>query len=159
MPIITSGKYYYARLNDKQKNAYMALLSGIEAHSDEVKIPSMSTDEASTMFNCLLNDNPLIFHVSSYSHFSYAMKSGIRPNYKYTKQVVKDYTDKILHYMKVFDSVKAKSDAEKELYVHDFCVKNFSYDSAFGEHAHSVLGPILHGTAVCEGISRETTLS
>jgi len=67
---------------------------------------------------------------------------------------MKDYSDAIMHFLQTFDHLKDKNDDEKELYVHDYCIKNFSYDYSFGEHAHSVLGPILHGTSVCEGISK-----
>jgi hypothetical protein len=59
----------------------------------------------------------------------------------------------------VFDSIKLKSDNEKEYFVHDYCLKHFKYDYNFGEHAHTSLGLVLNGTAICEGIAKFTKLA
>jgi hypothetical protein len=43
--------------------------------------------------------------------------------------------------------------------VHDFCINNFKYDHAFGENAYTILGLVLDGKAVCEGIAKFVKLA
>ena len=47
----------------------------------------------------------------------------------------------------------------KELAIHDHCLANFKYDYTFGCNAHSILGPILQKSAVCEGIAKFAKLA
>jgi hypothetical protein len=54
--------------------------------------------------------------------------------------------------LRVYDTVKGKSDREKEQFVHDYCSEHFAYGDMGGE-SHTVLGLVLHKTAVCEGIA------
>jgi len=83
----------------------------------------------------------------------------IRLDYKYPQSFVRQTTQTVRQYLQVFDTVKSSSDLEKERYVHDYCLNNFQYDHSFGEHSHSILGPILNKTAVCEGIAKFVKLS
>ena len=127
----------------------------------EIRIPPMPINESSKIFNYVLLDNPLIFHTKTFSQTNYLNKKkyGFKPNYKYPKQMMRSYKSTVLKFLQVFDPIKTKSDADKELHVHDYCVKNFSYDYSFGEYAHNILGPVVHKTAVCEGIAKFAKLA
>jgi transglutaminase/protease-like cytokinesis protein 3 len=61
--------------------------------------------------------------------------------------------------LRVFDTVKGKSDLDKELYVHDYCLTNFTYEYAPDDYSYTILGPILRNTAVCEGIAKYVKLA
>jgi len=152
--------YYCGRLTEEQKVIYGTMLSGIRAFDDEIKLPLIPINETSMIFDCLLLDNPLIFYVSSFSQSNdfYKKKSAIKPNYKYARQFVKQNVRVVMKYLHTFDSLKTKGDIEKETYIHDYCLENFSYDYTFSDYSHSILGPVLNKTAVCEGIAKFTKL-
>jgi len=62
MPKIVSSKYYYSRLDDKNKKTYMTILSGLESHCDEIKISPMSIADISKIYHYVTHDNPLIYN-------------------------------------------------------------------------------------------------
>jgi len=155
------SRYYYTCLTNKQKTIYAAMLSGIRTYSKEIKMPFIPIDELSMVFNYMLLDNPMIFYVSSFTQLSDSDKKDceVKPDYKYTKSAADGYTDAINKCLRVFDGLKGKSDIEKELFVHDFCLNNFIYDHSFRDNSYSVLGPVLNRTAVCEGIAKFVKLA
>lgn len=158
----STGSYYFDRLTNSQKNAYTAIVSGIDGFASEIKLPLMPVNEISMIVDCVRLDNPLFFYVSS--TFNYVKdlsknKCIVRLDYKYPRSFVRQTTNTIMTYLRVFDTVKSGSDVDKEIYVHDYCLNNFHYDNSFGDDSHSILGPILNKTAVCEGIAKFVKLS
>ena len=43
---------------------------------------------------------------------------------------------------------------EKELFIHDYIVKNVRYDRLTKPYSHEVTGPLCHGIGVCEGMAK-----
>jgi hypothetical protein len=121
----------------------------------------MQHDELVDVFNAVLLDNPLIFHVTSYNYVicSVGRKCSFKPIYRYSQNVHERYSRKISGFLSVFDCVMHKTDEDKELFVHDFCLENFTYDYSFGEFSYSALGCILKKSAVCEGIAKFVKLA
>ena len=159
---VYGSKYYLSRLTDEQKGFYKTVLSGIKNHLKEIYMPLMPTGDLIKIFSYVLLDNPMIFFLSSsYSHTSDSNKQqcAIIPEYKFTQNETNEYVKDIMEYLKVFDSLKDKSDFDKELYVHDFCLNNFSYDYTFGDKSYSVLGLVHNKAAVCEGIAKFVKLA
>ncbi|MCL2249783.1 MAG: hypothetical protein FWC13_10995 [Oscillospiraceae bacterium] len=150
-------RYYRTRLTPLQKSIYKTILAGLKSHTVRTKVPAQPINEISRIFTFVLLDNPLIFFTAA-PPFNYismpGRKSEVLPNYKFVKQIAKQYSDEVNLYLQRFDSFKVKPDVEKVQIVHDYCLEHFSYDHGAGEHAHSILGPILHRTAVCEGIAK-----
>lgn len=160
-PSVGNGNYYYGRLTDEQKSLYRTILSGIDSFTKEIKLPLRPVNEVLTIFNSVLLDNPMIFYVSSFNQANdlYKQKCIMRPDYKYAQHFVRQNTNHIRSYLQVFDAQKTKSDVEKEIYVHDYCLNNFSYDYTFSDYSFSILGPVLNRTSVCEGIAKFVKLS
>lgn len=46
------------------------------------------------------------------------------------------------------------SEKEKELFIHDFIVKNVKYDKLKKEYSHEIIGALGNGVAVCEGMAK-----
>ena len=161
LPIDSGGgsRYYFTCLTDKQKEIYNAMLSGIRTYSKEIRIPLKPIDEVSKIFNYMLLDNPMIFYVSSSFRLSSGLHGTFIPDYKYARHLAEEYTVAIKKYLSVFDGLKYKSDLDKEIFVHDYCLNNFSYDYAFKDNSFSVLGPVINKTAVCEGIAKFVKLA
>ena len=152
-----ASQYYFKRLTEGQKDIYKTLLAGIESFAREIHLPTRPIHEHAHVLNGLLLDNPLIFYVApsfSQSCDARSSKCVVTPNYTHSKLFARQGVDAIHACMKNFDAVKGKSDLEKELAVHDFCLNHFRYDYSGGGHAHSILGPVLNKVAVCEGIAK-----
>jgi hypothetical protein len=162
MPTTPSSNYYFSRLNAEQQQIYKSILPVMTAYSDKkVKIPQRPMNELSLIFGAVMKDNPLLFYVESFSvvRGSFGKTAQFQPVYKYPKPFAKENTRRIQEYLKVFDTVKSKSDMDKVYRVHDYCIEHFKYDYTFGEHAFSPLGLVLNGTGVCEGIAKFTKLA
>lgn len=157
----TTIQYYFDKLTENQKTIYNLMKSGIEGFAEEIKLPLKPIDEISTILNYLRLDNPLIYYVSTFSQSSdYFNKTcRIMPQYIYSRRSVKENEAAIMNYLRVFDAVKTKSDFEKELFVHDYCLNNFRYDYSFKDDSFSIIGPVFHKTAVCAGIARFAKLA
>ncbi len=150
------SNYYYGCLTDNQKSLYKEIFSGIKEFAKEIKLPLKPINEISMIFNYVLLDNPQIFYVLSFNQLSdlYKQKCIVKPEYKYTQDFVRKNINFVKAYLQKFDALKAKSDIEKETYIHDYCLNNFTYDNAFNDYSFSILGPVLNKTAVCEGIAK-----
>jgi hypothetical protein len=159
-PLYT-GQYYYDCLDDIQKTVYKRLASGIKSFNIEIELPMRPVNEIFMVFESVLLDSPLLFYVSSFSYVNdlYKSKIIIQPEYKYKRKDVKQIEVEILKYLTAFDGIKSRSDIDKEIYVHDYCLNNFKYDYSFGNYSSSVLGLVLNKTAVCEGIAKFVKLS
>jgi hypothetical protein len=155
------SRYYFTRLTDDQKTIYNTILSGIKACSPKIKMSLKPINEIAMILNYILLDNPMIFYVSSFnlSKDLYKNKCSFEPNYKYAKHLIKEKTIAIKQYLKVFDCLKGKRDIDKELYIHDYCLSNFSYNNMPDDYAHSILGPVFNKTGVCEGIAKFVKLA
>ena len=160
--VIGGSFYYYSRLSDERKGAYKSILSGIQNHAGQIEVPLMPFDELSKLYYCVLLDNPLAFYTAqsfSQSNNPQKQKCYLLPEYSYPPKEAREYTEEIVRYLRVFDPAKGKKDIEKELFVHDFCLSEFSYDSNFGKKSYSVLGLVQNKTAVCEGIAKFVKLA
>lgn len=153
---VDTNQHYYNQLDDVQKTVYKSILSGIESFSKEINLSIRPINDVSMIFESVLLDNPLIFYVSSFNYIKnlYKEKCIIKPNYKYAPHFVKENIKLINRYLQTFDFLKTASTINKELYIHDYCLNNFRYDTSFKDYSHSILGPILNKSAVCEGISK-----
>ena len=158
----TGNRYYLSRLNDGQKMVYKALLSGVMNYKEEINAPAViPMDEVPAIYRYVLHDNPLIFYVSQFFQMGNSPGKGyiIAPEYKYTQSRSEEKTNAIVKYLQAFDAVKTKSDIEKEIYVHDYCLNNFHYDDELRDDSFSVVGPVFTNTAVCEGIAKFVKLA
>ena len=131
------------------------MYQGIMTFKSEIMIPVVSKNELSIIFNRLLLDNPILFYVPSYSYCIEVNKGVIiRPNYQYDKNITLNYIMNVSQFLSKFDVLKQMNELEKEIHVHDYCQNRIKYDYSFNKHSHSVIGCIVHNSAVCEGIAK-----
>jgi hypothetical protein len=132
------------------------IFDGINQFDEVITLPPVAQRDLFFAFNSVIYDNPILFYTRAFSssNLPLSRQATIRPVYKYDQDFTDRSADVISDYLKLFDSVKNESDIEKELFVHDYCLDNFTYDHQFNEHAFSVLGPVVFNTGVCEGISK-----
>lgn len=153
--LVDNGNYYYNRLTGEQKKIYTSLQSGIRGCSKSIKLPMRPANELSLIYQAMLADNPMFFYTNGFrwQTDTYKQKNIVFPNYEYSRADINTYKNAIYDHLQVYDVVKGKNDREKELFVHNYCSEHFAYGDIGGE-SHTVLGLILHKTAVCEGIAK-----
>jgi transglutaminase/protease-like cytokinesis protein 3 len=150
------SKFYFSRLSALHKEVYKLIATGIAEYRHEIPLAPMESDELSAVFNSVLLDNPLIFHVSSYSYVVYSGGKicGFKPIYECSKGDYENYLQEISRFLGEFDFMQNETDFKKELYVHDYCIKYLAYGDLFDKFSYSVLGAIVKKSAVCEGIAK-----
>ena len=155
------SEHYYNQLTEGQKSIYRSIAAGMLAFSDKISIPLRPINELSIIFNYILLDNPLLFYVSGIGSQNdlYKKRSIVTPEYAYERTWAKEKISAAMGFLRVFDGIRGKSDYEKELYVHDYCLNHFKYDYAFDELSHTILGPMLGSVGVCEGIAKFVKLA
>jgi len=158
---IDGYKYHYGLLNDGQKAVYKKMLSGFETFSQEIALPIMPVNETAKIFNHILLDNPLLFYVSSFSQSNdlYKKRCSVMPEYKYMQKFVRESNNIIMEFLGIFDTLRTKSDVDKEINLHDYCLNTLRYNFSFNDYSNSILGVVLNKSAVCEGISKFVKLA
>jgi len=149
-------RHFYETLNNKHKTIYSTLLSGLELQDNNIQVPNVSLGELEMIFHSITMDNPHIFYVHVTQPFIYdASNSVIKPNYIYDRVTIKNYQSDINSLMIFFDSVKLFTDIEKELFLHDYCLNNFTYNWAENPdmESYTIIGLLNKKTAVCQGIA------
>jgi hypothetical protein len=156
-----SDNYYYNHLTPEQKKLYKKLASGMRLFSKSISLPIRPINEIGMVYEYVCYDNPDMFCVSgiSYRNDLYKKRCVIQPTYKHKRLFALEKTKTVQEFLHNFDAAMTKSDYEKALYVHDYCLDNFKYDYSGGEHANSILGCILNRAAVCEGIAKFAKLA
>jgi len=154
--------YYIKRFEGERRAAYEAILAGIKNYASDIRVATMSAGDINEVEDCLLLDHPMIFYVPEFRNAGtmFGKVCSVAPQYKYNKRFVTEKTEVVKKYLRVFDGIKGKSDEAKEMYIHDYCLDNFSYDMKHSsEDSFSVLGPILNKSAVCSGIAKFVKLA
>lgn len=163
-------RYYYERLNQREKRIYKAIYECIMKYKPFVDVPESNLDEKTVgwIYHCILWDNPYIFSVGEYAmwHALSADKSRIKmttlcdsaSEKKYRKQI-EDIVNQIL----ATPGLQNMSDFQKEVFVHNFIINNVEYDKTLGDNGskiqpYTVYGALIEHKAVCEGIAKTVKL-
>ncbi|MBP6491340.1 MAG: hypothetical protein KA282_00070 [Clostridia bacterium] len=157
------SKFYRANLKSAEDKAvYDCILAALESQKNEVIISSSLMNGIScTLVDLVLYvrmDNPGLFYVDfqKYSFLNQWPDRKIVFSYLYPITQIDDIEARIV---RKIDSIIREGNVsqltfyEKELALHDYLVENVTYESADKSYhkAHSAVGALLHGRAVCEG--------
>jgi hypothetical protein len=150
------SNYYFDQLDEQGKNSYNLLFEGINGFAAQIVLPLTTKKNLQAIYKAVLYDNPIIFYTKSYRYRHDVVKSFtvLYPIYDYPEAQANEAVELLLEFLRQFEVVRQASDIEKELYVHDYCLSNFSYDQSLSGTAFSILGLIVFDTAVCEGIAK-----
>jgi len=125
--------------------------------NNNISVNNIDKKEIMKEFSRIIRDNPLLFHIENFSlKYDAIHRSGvISPTYNISKQEYNQLIQKLLAKINVIyaDLLKLKSNYERAKYIHDYICKNVTYED-FGPNAHNIIGPLLMGKGVCDGISK-----
>ena len=152
-----AGNYYYEQLNKEQQKAYYAMKEGLLNLQDSFPVPMLSAKELSDIYFMIRLDCPAIFYSVTFSYKYYADSTAVEliPKYLFSKDKIKEHRQAMESRIKKLARQAADlGEKEKELFIHDFIVKNVKYDKLKKEYSPEIIGALGNGVAVCEGIAK-----
>ena len=156
-------RYYYSKLNNREKKAYKKIYAAMQNHESSVTINGFIETDIPKLISAINFDNPHLFFVD----FHYELQSDLFSQtvilkYIYNKADTVILTEKVKKVCnKILSKVTGKTEFEKELSLHDILARNVLYDDVakdnllkFHARSNTVLGVLFYKTAVCEGIAK-----
>lgn len=163
-------QYYFAGLAQQEQNAYRQLAQGLAQHQTQIEVQALAggADAAVRVMDAVLRDNPQLCFCGITGAGLLLSPQGIsfRPKWLYTPEEtqrlqidLKASVESILALL-----LPCANDYEKEKRLHDYFVRTLLYQDcaqagSIGHHeAHTIIGPLLRHTGVCEGYAKAVTL-
>lgn len=162
---------YYHSLNASGKKVYDAILTGIVECKEYVRIEGikLSNELVGIIYHYILWDNPAIFCIGEYAMWR-ALGSdgktvkitslcGGKTDEESLRNDVLNEVKKVLNHQQLYQW----SDIQKEKYIHDYMIRNWTYDETLGNggarlEPYTVYGAFCQKTAVCEGFAKAAKL-
>jgi hypothetical protein len=157
--------YYYKILSPIEKSAYSMIYRGLKTCQLRIVVDlDITSEQLRKVFLKVMYDNPILFYVDQTVMRRIGEPGNwiLWPVYLYDKRETDYLNIKIRECVdKIAARVKSFSDNEfmVEKYLHDYLIKNVSYDpdekkNGRSSDAHSIAGVFVEKKAVCEGISK-----
>ena len=156
-------RYYYSKLNNREKKAYKKIYAAIQNHESSVTINGFIETDIPKLMSAINLDNPHLFYVDfRYGFQSDLFSQTIILKYIYNQADTLILTEKVKKVCnKILSKVAGKTEFEKELSLHDILARNVLYDDVakdnllkFHARSNTILGVLFYKTAVCEGIAK-----
>ena len=163
-------QYYFAGLAPEEQNAYRRLAQGLAQHRPQIEAGALAggAGAAVRVMDAVLRDNPQLCFCGITGAGLLLSPQGIsfHPKWLYTPEETQQLqTDLKAAANKILAPLLAcKGDYEKEKRLHDYFVRTLRYqdcarEGSIGHHeAHTIIGPLLRHTGVCEGYAKAMTL-
>lgn len=150
-------QYYHDRLTKPEKSVYEAMLSGFAAFSPEIRVLHLENRRLADIFCLLRLDHPELFYLKDYTlHFypnaDYAM---LRPVYLFDKSRMREQQQALsARCTRLLRPLSGAPEQEKLAFIHRFITGSVRYDKLKKEYSHEIIGPLMLGVSVCEGIAK-----
>ena len=154
---LTAKDYYYHQLNKEQKKVYYAVKEGLLKMEESFQVLKLSSRELADIYFMVRMDCPEIFYSVKFTYRYYPDSTMVEliPEYLFTRDKIKEHRLAMKSRVKKLALLAEKlSEKEKELFIHDFIVKNVKYDKLKKEYSHEIIGALGNGVAVCEGMAK-----
>lgn len=129
--------------------------------SKMVNVEANSESDILALISKLRYEHTILFHLGEIKYVFHKSRkmAEIFPQYTFSSDEYKHDVNLIL---KVANKINQKAtllstDYEREKMIHDYLCKNVIYED-IGEESHSIVGPLLKGKGVCDGISKAAKL-
>lgn len=133
--------------------AYDTLYRGITQHMSTIMVPIPSLSAFHELWQDIILDNPLLFHVRESSATFQGATMLVTPTYlmgsmEYRRTLAKIQTiiDKVVR------ATAGLDDYHKVLYVHDYLYDLIDYQET-DIYSHNIVGALIRGKAVCDGFA------
>ena len=149
--------YYYNQLNKEQQKVYYAMREGLLKMQESFPVWKLTNRELSDIYFMVRMDCPEIFYSVKFSYRYYPDSTAVElvPEYLFTKDKIKEHRQAMeSRVKKLARQAESLDEKGKQLFIHDFIVKNVKYDKLKKEYSHEIIGALGNGVAVCEGIAK-----
>lgn len=147
---------YRKTLSPLQVQIYDALKDGMSRHRKEIEVQQCTDEALNGIFESVLLDHPEIYYVKGYRLWKRQDSSpmAVAPVYTYALKEVKLVLESCSKAAEILISrAEGLDEYAQELFIHDLLLR-VTYGDGHKAEAHSLVGPLLHGIGVCEGISK-----
>ena len=149
--------YYYNQLNKEQQKVYYAMKEGLLKMQESFPVWKLTNRELSDIYFMVRMDCPEIFYSVKFSYRYYPDSTEVElvPEYLFTKDKIKEHRQAMeSRVKKLARQAESLDEKGKQLFIHDFIVKNVKYDKLKKEYSHEIIGALGNSVAVCEGIAK-----
>ncbi len=158
---IRGNCYYRDNLKPDETIAYDSLRDGFFAYANSISIKNVSPKQVQNIFQSIKQDNPGLFFVESISYQYMAIVSSgtVIPKYRFDVNKAESTSMILVKKCKdILSRVNTINELLCETNIHDYLCRTVVYDYQFAESSFEVIGPMLFGKGVCEGISKSAKL-
>ena len=155
-----TGKWGYNQLNETQKIMYARLYESARNNSGAINVTDLGLSESSlnVAFWAFDYDNPQFLTLGSGYSYSYnsATRELVDVTIEYGRSAGEVPTSQFESTARsvINDALQMGSDYERLKYIHDWIVNNTSYTYTGPEYINEADGPVVYGSALCEGYSK-----
>lgn len=137
------------------------IISELMKCSKHVNVEANSESDILALISKLRDEHTVLFHLGEIKYIFHKNKgvAEIFPQYTFS---VDEYNYNVNLILTVVNKINQKAvllstDYEREKFIHDYLCKNVIYEN-IGKESHSIVGPLLKGKGVCDGISKTAKL-
>ncbi len=148
-------QFYRNLLSIDEQRKYDELLSLLSTDEEKIRFPISSFESGQRVVDAVKNDHPEIFYLSGRYLFS---QVGFQKVLILEREIPAEESKRMLFQMQsrirqAFIPIRNLPSAYKKiLYVHDWFLKNITYDVT-SPRMHSIVGPLMENRGCCQGIS------
>lgn len=147
-------QFYKGKLSTSQKHTYQVIYKGLVELKESIKVIDTDIDSLNFIIECIKLDNPELFYFSTVKFQVSSLHTLIFPTYEKRKDEILQINEVLLQIRKVIiTKISIGNDWDKLLALHDLLCLQIKYANC-GDITHSIIGPLIHKIAVCEGISK-----
>jgi len=143
---------YFKKLSGVQQNVYKQVLNGICTRQGKIRVSQLPDNK---LIEYLSMDHPELFYCDFNSVLIEQGVFGcfVKVKYTYTEAQCKQIIETA---KRIADLFRTLNEEETARNIHNYLVKNIRYDYADISNIenHNIVGPIVNGKGVCEGIAK-----
>ncbi|MBY0759492.1 transglutaminase domain-containing protein [Sellimonas caecigallum] len=156
-------KYYFSKLDKKEKDCYKEILEGIQSGKEEIRVSLTDAKKVNEIFGLVLNDFPDIFWCSGQAQTtSYKNGEGgyslFAPVYTYKGQEKEAMEQEIQREAEAcIANYRPEQDSEYERikYVYEYLIRSVDYETGVKD-SQNIYSALVGKRSVCAGYARAT---
>lgn len=160
---MVNRKFYYSKLTPMLRSVMDTIIKKLQKFESIISIvnPAVTSKQIGMLFEIIDKDFPEIFYIDIKKTLIKIVEYGpvkqISINYLYSKYEVERIFDEIRDISSQILSPLSESDTilKREKHLHDYLASKVQYEfNSRDSMDYSIIGPLLHGHAICEGYAK-----